>query len=146
MNPNGAKKKVTKDLLKFIAECIFDGLTDEETGLLAHVSTKTIERLKQGDTEQCLAMKAAVASRKQKYIRIIRDGDQANWQRIAWFLERRYPMQFSRPEVQLTIASSTTNTHQTLVVTAEAANELVSKAKAMDAEVSKLLVSKGKLP
>lgn len=138
------RKKVTKAILKLVSDCIFDGLTDEETALLAGISSKTVQRMRTG--EECPAVKKATLVRKRHYIQLIRDGnDRTNhWQRIAWFLERRYPSEFAKPEVQLTLASTTNTTHQTLVVTAEVANDLAKRASTVDSEVSKLLDAKAK--
>ena len=56
-------------------------------------------------------------------------------------LERQYASQLSKPEVQLSIGASTT-TNNTLVITAEAAQRLASRASTVDAEVERLVASK----
>jgi hypothetical protein len=124
--------------LKFIADCLFDGLTDSETALLAGVSQKFIERARAG--EQCPEIKRATLHRKRHYIALIRDGDDRSnhWQRIAWFLERRYPREFSKPEVQLNLTTNASTTNNTLIITAEQAQNLQSRSNAIDLELSKL--------
>jgi hypothetical protein len=130
----------TKALINLIAGCIFDGLTDEETGLLAGVSGKQIGRLRAGD--DCRQIKLAVIERMRKYIALIRDGeDRSNrWQRIAWFLERRYPDRWAKPEVLLNVSNNTANTtNNTLVITAEVAENLRTRNANLDQDLQKLV-------
>jgi len=131
------KIKFTKVLIKLIADCLFDGLTDDEIALLAGLSSKTIQRVRAGD--DCPIIKAATLQRKRVYIARIRDGTNPQWQRIAWFLERRYPKEFSKPEVQLQIdASSSSTTNNTLIITAEQAANLRSRSSAIETELARL--------
>ena len=132
---------LSQKALTLIADCIFDGLTDEETALLSGVSVKFIQRARAGD--ECPAIKRATLQRKRGYIALIRDGDDRSnrWQRVAWFLERRYPTEFSKPEVQLSLGASTV-TNNTLVITAEAARALQARASTVEAEVEKLVAGK----
>jgi hypothetical protein len=127
----------TKALINLIAGCIFDGLTDEETALLAGISSKTITRIRQGD--ECPSIKVATLERKRHYIRLIRDSNEGgnHWQRIAWFLERRYPKEFAKPEVQLQITDAST-TNNTIVITAEQAQGLRSRSSAIESELATL--------
>jgi hypothetical protein len=61
------------------------------------------------------------------------------WQSIAWRLERSHPESFARPEIQLNqINNSQTNVNATLVITAEVAEGLQKRAKAMDKELDEL--------
>ena len=130
----------TKALIDLIAGCIFDGLTDEETGLLAKVSSKTIQRLRAGD--DCPAVKIATIERMRFYIKAIRDGlDSGNgWMRKAWFMERRYPDRWSKPETQLNLntGSNVTN-NNTLVITAEQAQGLKIRNANLDEQLQKLV-------
>ena len=129
----------TKALIDLIAGCIFDGLTDSETALLAKVPVKQISRLRLG--EDCPEIRESTIQRMRKYIALIRDGeDRSNrWQRIAWFLERRYPDRWAKPEVLLNINSSGANvTNNTLVITAEQAQGLRNRNATIDEALSKL--------
>ena len=140
--PAGRPTKLTPAVQKLMADCFFDGLTDEETAALCEVSRKTISRARAG--QFCPAIKKAEFGRKQFYIRKLRDGKRADWPRIAWFLERRYPTEFSKPEVQLQITSNTLNqtVNNTLIVTAEVAHGINSRVKDVDAKIERLLKDK----
>ena len=110
-----------------------------ETALLAKVPVKQISRLRLG--EDCPEIRESTIQRMRKYIALIRDGeDRSNrWQRIAWFLERRYPDRWAKPEVLLNINSSGANvTNNTLVITAEQAQGLRNRNATIDEALSKL--------
>jgi hypothetical protein len=123
-----------------IADCFFDGLTDEETAALCDISYKTIQRARAG--QFCPAIKKAEFGRKQFYIRKLRDGKRPDWPRIAWFLERRYPTEFAKPEIQLAINTTNQTVNNTLIVTAEVAHGISSRVKDVDAKIEKLLKDK----
>jgi hypothetical protein len=99
-----------------LAQILFDGLTNKEAAEYLGVSHATVEaQLKLGP------VKIALHERKMCYVKKLRDGKRPDWQRIAWFLERMYPTQFSRPEVQLQInAISTSNTSNITISGSEA--------------------------
>lgn len=53
-------------------------------------------------------------------------------------LERRYASQFARPDIQLSLNTSSTTTNQTIVITAEQATNLRNRNASLDAELDKL--------
>ena len=128
----------TKALIDLIAGCIFDGLTDEETGILSKIPTRQISRLRLG--EDCPEIRIATIERMRKYIALIRDGTdrEGRWTRIAWFLERRYPDRWAKPEVLLNLNTGSNVTNNTLVITAEQAQGLKLRNVALDEQLSKL--------
>ena len=67
------------------------------------------------------------------------------WTRIAWYLERMYPTQFCKPEVQLADHNNTLNqtVNNTLVVTAEVAGAMADRVRPIEARVEKLFKNKG---
>ena len=138
--PAGRPPKITKAIEKQIADCFFDGLTDVETAALCDVSYKTIQRARAG--QFCPAIKKAEFARKQFYIRKLRDGKRPDWPRIAWFLERRYPTEFAKPEIQLAVNTTNQTVNNTLIVTAEVAKDVVSRVKTVDAKIEKLFKDK----
>ena len=138
--PAGRPSKFTPALQKTIADCFFDGLTDHETAILCEVNERTIRRARAG--EFCPAIKRAEFSRKQFYIKKLRDGKRPDWPRIAWFLERRYPTEFSKPEIQLAINTTNQTVNNTLIVTAEVAHGISARVKDVDAKIERLLKDK----
>ena len=140
--PAGRPKAITKDKEKILVSCFTDGLTDEETAFYCGISAKTIQRLRAGELSP--TVKKAALDRKMQYLRKLRDGDRADWPRIAWYLERTWAMQFAKPEVQLQINNNTLNqtVNNTLIVTAEVAHGINSRVKEADAKIEKLLKDK----
>ena len=139
--PAGRPKAITEELELKIADCFFDGLTDEETAALCDINQKTIQRARAG--QFCPAIKKAEFGRKQFYIRKLRDGKRPDWPRIAWFLERRYPTEFAKPEIQLAITNNTLNqTNNVLVIQAEVAGQIKTRVKTAEAKIDQLLKDK----
>jgi hypothetical protein len=131
--------KLTPDVLKSIGQFFFDGFSDEDTAFFHGLNPHTVSQIRRGTHYS--AVRKAVLRQKQRYISLIRDGKGKGWARIAWFLERRYPKEFSRPEIQLSLAAGTI-TNNTLVVTAEVADAIISRSKRMTKEVDALLAAK----
>jgi hypothetical protein len=136
----GHPTKLTPVLERKIAECFFDGLTDSETALLCDISTKTIQLARHGD--RFPRIKKIELDRKRFYVAKIRDGDNRDWPRIAWWLERRWPTEFAKPEVQLQINTTNQTVNNTLIVTAEVAHGISSRVKEVDAKIERLLKDK----
>jgi hypothetical protein len=137
--PAGRPKAIDKnpELLNQIAECFLVGFTDEQTALYCNISAKTIQRLRTG--RFCPSVKRAELARETIYRLKIYDGA-PNWQGIAWFLERKYPTQFAKPEIQLAV-NQQVNTGPTNVVVLgpERAKELASRHQVIRAKTLELL-------
>jgi hypothetical protein len=131
---------ITKAIEQKIAACFFDGLTDEETALLCGISAKTIQSARHGT--KFPGIKKIELTRKRFYLEKIRDGDNRDWPRIAWWLERRWPQEFAKPEVQLQINTTNQTVNNTLIVTAEVAHGISSRVKDVDAKIERLLKDK----
>jgi len=97
----GRPLAITKANIKLIAEAFLYGLSDQEIALMIDVNVRTIERARAG--KFCQEIKKAEVSRKMMYIRRITEGKRPDWARWAWFLERRFPKEFSKPEIQLAV-------------------------------------------
>jgi hypothetical protein len=139
--PGGRPKAITKELENTIAELFFLAFTDEQVATYTGISSKSIQRMRLGDL--CPAIKIAELHRERIYRKKIWNA-KGFWQGAAWFLERKYPTQFSRPEVQLQINNNTTNqtVNNTLVVTAEVAHGISTRVKEVDMKIEKLLKDK----
>lgn len=132
----GQPNKLSPKLIQTIAECFFDGLTDAETALLCNLNERTIRRARAG--EWCPAVKKAEAARLQIYIRRIRDGKGSDWIRIAWFLERRFPDRFAKPEIQLSFNNNYTQNNLTVSVTSGDAKTIEAEAKPIRAKIEEV--------
>lgn len=137
--PGGRPPKFTLELQKKVAELFFLAFTDEQIALYCGISAKTIQRARSG--ELCPAIKVWELKREEVYRRKIWDA-KGFWQGAAWFLERKYPTQFAKPEIQLGVNMSSNITHNTLIVTAEVAREIGDRAKAAEAKIEKLIKDK----
>jgi hypothetical protein len=98
-HPGGRPSKRTPEITDKICDSISYGLTDEEVAALVGIDDSTLTRWKK-DSEFCGAIKKAVAMRKLDRLKRIEKGE-PGWQGTAWAMERLYPKEFSRPEVQL---------------------------------------------
>jgi hypothetical protein len=98
-HPGGRPTKRTQEITEQICAAISYGLTDEEVAAMVGIDDSTLTRWKK-DPEFCGAIKRAVAMRKLDRLKRIESGA-LGWQGTAWAMERLYPKEFSRPEVQL---------------------------------------------
>ena len=137
--PAGRPTKLTPAVQKTIAELFFLAFTDEQVALCVGINQKTIRRARQG--EFCPAIKKAEIAREMKYRQKIWDG-LGNWCGVSWFLERKYPTQFAKPEVQLQINTTNQTVNNTLIVTAEVAHGISTRVKDVDAKIERLLKDK----
>jgi hypothetical protein len=143
--PTGRPTVLTPAIVHKIAGCFFDGLSNEETALLCDINEKTIRRARSG--QFCPDIKKAESGRKQFYIRKLRDGKRQDWTRIAWFLERRYPQEFAKPEVLMQVSNNTLNqVNSTLIITAEVASTISKRRKEVESKVEKLFKDRRKRP
>ena len=138
--PRGRPPKFTPQLANQLVEAFAFGFTDEEAAVLCNISEKTIRRIRLGNL--CPEIKRAELARKAVYIRRITEGDRADWARWAWFLERRFPLQFAKPEIQLSVNNNNTTVNNTLVVTAEMAGEMKNRTSPIEMKIEKLLKEK----
>jgi hypothetical protein len=139
----GRPTVLTPAVVKKVADCFFDGLSDAETSLLCQIDERTIRRARAGGF--CPAIKKAEVGRKLFYIRKLRDGKRQDWTRIAWFLERRYPSEFAKPEVLMQVSNNTLNqVNNTLVITAETASTISKRRKEVESKVEKLFKDRRK--
>jgi len=133
------KRSFTPHELRKLAQFFFDGFSLNDIAFYFDVSVPFIRQIQAGD--EIPSIRRATLDMKMNYIAMIRDGSQRHWSRIAWFLERRWPKEFARPEVQLSMSESIT-TNNTLVVSAEVAEALLKRSKAVTTEIDSLLDAK----
>lgn len=137
--PAGRPKAITKAIEKQIANLFFLAFTDAEVALFTGINVSTIQRARAGTF--CIAIKRAEIAREAAYRQKIMDGKEG-WQGTAWSMERKHPMQFSRPEIQFQINNNNQTVNNTLVVTAEVAGTISSRVRDVDAKIERLLKDK----
>lgn len=124
--PIGRPTVLTPSVISKIAQCFFDGFTDSDTAFFCSIDEKTIRRARNGGF--CPEIKMAELAKKKLALEKIRTGVGANWQGMAWFLERRYPKEFSRPEIQLSLQNNYTQNNLSINISKADAKEIESEA------------------
>jgi hypothetical protein len=114
--PRGRPSVVTPAIEKEIAEMLWLAFNNEQIALACGISEKTVQRVRVGDLWPQVKM-AEIGREKPFRTKIWKGG--RGWQGAAWFLERKYPREFARPEIQLNISASTTNTTNILITASE---------------------------
>lgn len=137
--PLGRPPKVTPELKRKLADCFLVAMTDEQTAQLCGINEKTIRRMRQGGF--CPEIKKAEMERELKY-RMKLWTSKTLPAGICFMLERKYPTQFAKPEVQLQINTTNQTVNNTLIVTAEVAHGISSRVKDVDAKIERLLKDK----
>jgi hypothetical protein len=97
-------------------------------------------RAKDADLDRRLEEARAEAA-EEKWQKIVAAGNRETpgaWQALAWTLERSHPESFARPEIQLGVQINQTTNNNVLVITAEQAEGLQRRTKAIDAEIDKV--------
>ena len=61
------------------------------------------------------------------------------WQGACWYLERKYPNQFAKPEIQLAVNNSYTQNSLSLTISGPELKEIEADAKPVREKVSKML-------
>jgi hypothetical protein len=137
--PGGRPTVLTPEVKRKIADCFLVAFTDEQTAQLCGISAKSIQRMRRG--ELCPEIKTWEMARELAYRMKIWNA-KGFWQGAAWFLERKYPTQFAKPEVQLQINTTNQTVNNTLIITAEAAHSNAERVKPLDVKIEKLLKDK----
>jgi hypothetical protein len=132
--PGGRPTVLTPAIVSKIADCFLVAFTDQQTADYCGIDEKTIRKIRL--RELFPAVKIAELEREMKYRKKIWAA-KGFWQGAAWFLERKYPHQFSSPAVQLQFNSNSV-TNNTLVITAEVASTISKRRKEVESKVEKL--------
>jgi hypothetical protein len=122
-------------VIKQIAELFFLAFTDEQVATITGVSSKSIQRYRRGDL--CPAIKIAELQREAIYRRKIWNA-KGFWQGAAWFLERKYPTQFAKPEIQLQV-NTQFNSVTAITITAPEAGKIRGRLEKVDPRIDEFL-------
>jgi hypothetical protein len=133
--PAGRPTKLTPAIQAQIAELFFLAFTDQQIALIVGISAKTIQRARNGTI--CPAIKIAELKREAIYRKRIWAA-KGFWQGAAWMLERKYPTQFAKPEIQLSFNNSYTQNNLTLHISGAEAKQIEQEAKPVRDAVSNM--------
>jgi hypothetical protein len=118
MARTGRPRAIDKDpeLINKIADCFLVAFTDQQTAQYCGISRNIIHRIRSGQYGKFgLKVKAAELQREFRYRKKIWAAT-GYWQGAAWFLERKYPTQFAKPEIQLQLNQAVTTGPTNLVI------------------------------
>lgn len=127
--------QLSSSTLKKIAEALFLAYTAEQAAYLGGISRNTLLKIRGMPIwaeieEMALEMEKPF---RQKIYRGL-----PGWQGAAWMLERKYPGQLSKPEIQLQLNSTANTTNNTLIITAEQAEGLKARNSVLNDALSRL--------
>ena len=137
--PAGRPSSITPAVKSKIADCFLVAMTDQQTAQLVGITERTIRRMRAG--EFCPEIKKAEMEREFKY-RMKLWTSKYLPAGICWMLERKYPAQLAKPEVQLQINTTNQTVNNTLIVTAEVAGANAERVKPIELKIDKLLKDK----
>jgi hypothetical protein len=133
--PLGRPPKLTPALKTQIARCFWLAFTDQQTALMCGINEKTIRRMRSGGL--CPEIKRAELEREAKYREKL-------WTSktlpagICFMLERKYPTQFAKPEIQLSFQSNYTQNNLSIHITSSEAKQIEAEAAPIRDSVKKM--------
>ena len=134
-HPGGRPTKRTPEIVERIAEAIADGLNDAFVCDLVGIDVQTLIDWRK-IPQFSHAIKSAEAARLQIRLRRIESGGDG-WQGTAWFVERKYPREWSRPELQvaMNVEHSGVIDHAVRMIPQAELLEMMRIAARVDAEI-----------
>ena len=100
----GSPTKRNAKLITKLPEAIEAGAPFGLACAAADVCCDTFNEWRRADSELARQVEQAAANGALTRLKKIERHGEDNWNALAWMLERRYPREFSRPEVQLNLA------------------------------------------
>ena len=128
--------QLSEKTLKKIAECLFLAYTAEQAAYIGGISERTLARIRK--TPVWLEIQTKALAFEKPYRQKVWQG-LPGWQGAAWMLERKYPSLLARPEIQLQVNASSSVTNNTIVISAEQAQNLRNRSDAINSELGKLV-------
>lgn len=117
----GRPTKLTQSLKAQIARCFWLAFTDQQTAIMCGINEKTIRRMRSGGF--CPEIKKAELEREAKYREKLWTSKSLP-AGICFMLERKYPTQFAKPEIQLSFQNNYSQHNLTLNITGQEAKEI----------------------
>jgi len=139
---NGRPGKRTPQLEKALLAAIETGAPYRIACLACGISDDAFNEWRRKDPVFAKQVEEAAGKTALRLLKKIEANAEENFSAAAWILERRFPSDFSRPEIQLQINTTNQTINNTLVVTAEVAGEISSRVREVDARIERLLKDK----
>jgi hypothetical protein len=133
--PAGRPHKLSPTGIKKIAELFWLAFTDQQIAEFVGLNERTIRRYRAG--ELCPAIKKAEIELEIPYRKKIWASG-PNWCGAAWFLERKYPTQFAKPEIQLNWNNSYTQNNLSINISSGEAKQIEAEAKPVRDAISSM--------
>jgi hypothetical protein len=135
--------KKTPEVIERILETARSGMPLRFAAAAGSISVETLSTWRAEDPTFAQRLESArCEAAREKWDRIQRHGESdapSNWLSTCWSLERSFPVEFSRPEVQLNHQHFTqTNNHNTLNISVELAESLQARSAPMRQKIEQL--------
>lgn len=88
------KYKRTTKTVNIILNAVKEGLTQREASVLAGISEDTLSLWKK-DSDFSEQIRQKQIENKLRHIKVINEASKTHWQASAWYLERKYPDEYS---------------------------------------------------
>jgi len=139
MPRTGRPPLLTPAKQKRVAELIWLAYTDEQIGVMVGTSYRTIQQARCGKLFPNI--KKAALELEEPYRRQLWEGQYLP-AGVCWMLERRYPTQFAKPEVQLTFQhNSFTQNNLSIHITRAEMKEIEKEAAPVRESVKKMFAN-----
>jgi len=137
--PKGRPTIISKAKAARIAELIWLAYTDEQIAALVGISYKTIQRARHGHI--CPDIKKIALEYEEPFRKKLWAGGPLA-AGVCWMLERRYPTQFAKPEIQLSFQhNSFTQNNLQINITRAEIKEIEAEATPVRETVKKMFAS-----
>jgi hypothetical protein len=153
-NRGGRPTKKTPEAVAPLLEVARSGLPVRFICASIGISQECLGVWRERDREFALAFEQArLESVERRWKQILEAGTgtedrPGDWRSIAWSLERTYPSEFARPEIQFqlnnTYAPSMTTNQNVVIMVPERAKALADRSQILEAQVDELLGSPSK--
>jgi hypothetical protein len=131
----GRPTKITPEVQDKIADMLVLAFDDTQIALCCQIDRTVVSRIRRGSVYP--AIRRGEMDRELAWRKKIVSG-RGYWQGIAWFLERKYPAKFSRPEIQLQVdARAYTQHNATIIIASEVAQDILERTKEVDQRLDK---------
>jgi hypothetical protein len=139
--------KRTSEVIERILETAGSGLPLRFCAAAGGVSLETVSNWREQDLDFSQALETArAAGARKKWDKILAAGDRdapGSWQPLAWALERGFPAEFSRPEIQLAAVQSNFVQNNSLAITVELAKNLEARSAPIHKKIEQLFAKRG---